>query len=474
MYRYLISLAATVAAAAALLTGPGAAAGSRPAAGAGPASGTWGRAQEVPGTGAHNAGGLARADAVSCTAPGDCVAGGSYSPTSRTGQPYVASQAKGTWQTAQKILGPTGGAAIGSVSCPAPGDCSAVSYGTYAVGETNGIWGKAIQVPGLAALNQGNSAAFTEVSCASPGNCGAGGFYSDSAGNNQAFVVSQTHGTWGTAEEVPGTAALNKLGFAQVDSVSCASAGNCSAAGFYAVKKREQAGFVVNETHGTWGTAQVLHISAGTDPVIGWVSCTSAGNCAGGGGYLDRSGAVQAFVATETGGIWGNAEEVPGIAALNQGHSAIISSLSCPAAGNCGAGGSYTDSAGKYQVFVVSETNGTWGTAEQVPGTAALNRGKFPLAEFNTVSCASVGNCSAGGLYTDRAEKYQAFVVGETNGTWGDAQTVPRTAALNTGGGAAVFSVSCTSAAHCSAGGYYSVLHADGIVTQEAFVVTET
>jgi hypothetical protein len=40
-------------------------------------------------------------------------------------------------------------------------------------------------------------------------------------------------GTWHTAQKVPGTATLNKGGNAQVYSVSCVSAGNCSAGGYY-------------------------------------------------------------------------------------------------------------------------------------------------------------------------------------------------------------------------------------------------
>jgi hypothetical protein len=40
-------------------------------------------------------------------------------------------------------------------------------------------------------------------------------------------------GTWHTAQKVPGAATLNKGGEAQVQSVSCASAGNCSAGGYY-------------------------------------------------------------------------------------------------------------------------------------------------------------------------------------------------------------------------------------------------
>ena len=33
------------------------------------------------------------------------------------------------------------------------------------------------------------------MSCASAGNCSAGGYYTDSSGHRQAFVVSEVNGT---------------------------------------------------------------------------------------------------------------------------------------------------------------------------------------------------------------------------------------------------------------------------------------
>ena len=75
------------------------------------------------------------------------------------------------------------------------------------------------------------------------------------------------------------------------------------------------------------------------------------------------------------GGTWGRAEEVPGTAALNKGGSAFISSVSCASKANCSAGGDYVDASSNDQVFVVGEVKGTWGRAEEVPGTAALNKG---------------------------------------------------------------------------------------------------
>ena len=114
-----------------------------------------------------------------------------------------------------------------------------------------------------------------------------------------------------------------------------------------------------------------------------------------------------------SGGTWGKAKEVPGTAALDAGGSAIVHSVSCASAGNCSAGGDYTDGSGHVQAFVVSQVNGRWGKAKEVPGTATPSAG---FAVITSVSCASAGNCSAGGDYTQKAgkQRMQAFVVSET------------------------------------------------------------
>ena len=87
----------------------------------------------------------------------------------------------------------------------------------------------------------------------------------------------------------------------------------------------------------------------------------------------------------------------------------FTNAVSCAAAGTCSAGGFYFDGSGHRQAFVVTEVNGTWGTAQEVPGTAALNQGGN--AETLSVSCAGAGTCAAGGIYTDSSGHHQAFVV---------------------------------------------------------------
>ena len=189
------------------------------------------------------------------------------------------------------------------------------------------------------------------------------------------------------------------------------------------------------------------------------------------GAVLLASGSVAASagVAAASGSNgWGTAWEVPGTAALNQGGVAEVVSVSCAAAGNCGAGGSYRDSSGNFQAFVVNQVNGTWHTAIEVPGTAALNQGGD--AGIRSVSCAAAGNCSAGGSYTDSSGNVQLFVVNQVNGTWHKAIEVPGIAALNQGGEAEITAVSCAAAGSCSAVGDYL----DSSLGQQAFVVSKT
>jgi hypothetical protein len=90
----------------------------------------------------------------------------------------------------------------------------------------------------------------------------------------------------------------------------------------------------------------------------------------------------------------------------------MIVSLSCAAAGDCGAGGVYSDASGLQQAFVANESGGTWGAAQEVPGTAALNPGG--LAGTQAVSCAPAGGCSAGGDYANANMNVQVFVADRT------------------------------------------------------------
>src|SRR5262249_24956874 len=156
---------------------------------------------------------------------------------------------------------------------------------------------------------------------------------------------------------------------------------------------------------------------------------------------------MQVFVADEHDGRWGNARWLPRIAALDRGGHAEVTGLSCSSAGKCAVVGWYPDSANNHQGFAAGERQGTWGGATAIPAVMALNAGAD--AQLWTVSCASAGNCEAGGYYADAAGRHQALLASERNGAWASAIAVPGTDSLNVGGDAAVKAISCPAAGNC-------------------------
>jgi hypothetical protein len=419
------------------------------------AAGVWGRAIAVPGLAALNTGRNADVLTVSCAARGSCAAGGYYQNHGKHG--FVVSESNGRWRQAIEVPGlqalPKGGSQVSEVSCASPGYCAAGGYygnhsrdpyvvttgRGFVASERNGRWHRAVQVPSLGTLNKGGNAAVSSVSCASRGSCAAVGFYTDSGGHQQGFVAVEQNGVWGKAVEVPGLGALNTGGSAEVSSVSCASPGNCAAGGYYAAG--HQQAFVVGEQNGSWGTAQQAAgnlAGPGGDAFVDTVSCGSPGNCAAGGQFNKLASGDQAFVISEVNGTWAAARAVAGTLSCCGG--AQVTSVSCASAGNCAAGGQY-DYGGYNAAFLVNEKNGAWGKLIYVPGLNAVSRDAY----LSSVSCASAGNCAAGGT-----DDEGVFLAIEKNGVWGKETTVPGALPIE-----AVHSVSCASAGSCVAGGSY-------------------
>src|SRR6266568_3525651 len=398
-------------------------------------------AAALPGTGCARA-----APATTAPMPG----------TTRVSTPAAAVRPAGLWGRAIAVPGLAAlnkgrNAGVSSVSCASLGSCAAVGGYTDGGGhrqgfvavEENSVWGRAAEVPGLGFLNEGGHAGVSSVSCGSAGSCAAVGDYTDGSGHQQGFVAVEENSVWGRAAEVPGLGALNQGGAAYVSSVSCASPGSCAAGGDYrAGAVGNWYAFVVSEQNGSWGTARQvagnLSTGPGGDAGVDTVSCGSPGNCAAGGQYGNASG-DQAFVISEVNGTWAAAQAVAGTRSSTGG--AQVTSVSCASAGNCAAGGQF-DYGGYNAAFLVNEKNGAWGKLIYVPGLNAVSRDAY----LNSVSCASPGNCAAGGDYD-----LGVFVAIEKNGVWGKETTVPGALPVE-----AVHSVSCASAGSCVAGGSYA------------------
>jgi hypothetical protein len=369
---------------------------------------------------------------VSCAAAGNCVADGSSSGTA-----YVLSEVHGAWGSARAVAsnlyqgGPADGTAA---SCGSPGNCigggSGIGRGqtpsAFIVQDKHGVWRTAFVVADL-------GLSLTSASCGSAGNCVTGG--ADLIGQDTvgAFMVAEVNGHWAQ----PSDLGFNGGGFATVTSVSCSSAGNCAVGGY------GDSAFLAIERDGHWGSGfRVGGNLSSAGAVLTSVSCAAEGSCGAGGYYVDSAGKFQGFVVNEASGHRGNAIEIP----INRnGQAQLTVAVSCGSAGNCAAGGSFTGPDGAIQGFVLNEVSGRWGALRKVRGLGALNTGG--RAYINAVSCASAGNCTAGGAFTTSTGTHP-FVVSERNGVWGKASEI-----RGLSGNSIVNAVSCASAGNCAAVG---------------------
>jgi len=433
---------------------------------------------------------------ATCAVTGVTVAGASAAAAAgparsgANGRAAASASVGSVWGKAIEVPGTQSlntGKSLAAMSCARPGDCTAAGVyghyrqGVFVVSQVRGTWHRAAELPGLAALNQRGRAAVGDLSCGSRGNCSMTGSYTDGAGHGQAFVASQVGGKWHKAIEAPGTGALEAGGSAAIGPVSCASPGDCTAGGFYRPVPGGAQAFVISQVRGAWGIAApvpgLAALNLGGFALITSISCASPGNCTAVGLYRDGQ-STQAFAVSQVNGTWGQAIEVPGTSALNTGGYAAVTAVSCASAGNCTAIGNVADSGQFAYPFVVSQVNGSWGSATKIPGMTALN--SFGAGQGYTVSCESAGNCVAAGSEGvnngyDFGGGGKPFVVTQVNGIWGRAQHLPGMKQLNTGIDGAVTSVSCPAQGNCSAAGYYGVgTPGDRVYNLEVFVISES
>ncbi|TML37024.1 MAG: hypothetical protein E6G29_02725, partial [Actinobacteria bacterium] len=226
--------------------------------------------------------------------------------------------------------------------------------------------------------------------------------------SSEAFAASWAPGV---EASLPGDAQSNPN--VTPNSVSCASAGNCGAVGYYLDSSNHQQGLLLSETAGTWATGveASLPANAGSDPNVNLtsVSCASAGNCGAVGSYDDSSGHRHGLLLTETAGTWATGVEASLPANAGSNPAVGLSSVSCASAGNCSAVGDYSDSSGHHNGLLLSETAGTWATG--IEASLPANAGSSLFAFLNSVSCVSAGNCSAVGDYDDSSNHHQGLLL---------------------------------------------------------------
>ncbi len=266
---------------------------------------------------------------------------------------------------------------------------------------------------------------------------------------------------WHQAKEVvlPKGAAGIPDGF--LPTLSCLSVRDCVAGGDYATATGVTEGLIVSETNGVWRApiSLVPPVEAGANPdvTIYDVSCGAAGNCAAVGSFLDRARNMMPFTANEVGGRWGRAVELtlPKNALVN-GQSGELRGVDCSSADNCSAVGEYFDNYRAYprsQGFVASEVRGHWSKASEV--TIAPKTNFNPFVSFAQLACSSAGNCVGVGSFIDDHDVTEGLVVNQVRGVWRKGEEISLPEDASAFSDASLSEVSCLAGSTCSALGTF-------------------
>jgi hypothetical protein len=310
-------------------------------------------------------------DSVACPATGDCVAVGSNQSYDDSTQAAVLEEQDGTWTP---------------VPIKLPIDASA-----------GGEWGEYSN--------------FSSVACSSIGNCAAAGTYLTQTGAYEPLVVDETDGTWGSASGITEPTNAGTFGESVLTSVSCPAEGACVAVGnYWTATATAYEWIAVTQVDGVWQQADELALPAAASAAqaqLSSIDCTAVGTCeATGNTGQETTGpsANTALFIAETGGQWGDVTTF-----ADQPTDLLLASISCWSAGNCEAGGAYVGTSDGYIPAAMEEVDGVWGPAAALglPGGASSSG----FAEVTSVSCPAAGQCLAVGSYLESGTHFFAPLV---------------------------------------------------------------
>jgi LPXTG-motif cell wall-anchored protein len=354
----------------------------------------------------------------------------------------------GTPNLAENVSDIQGGGGIEVMDCVSPGNCVAAGhfvlfnlsfdpahYGGFITVQTNGVWSTPVEIPALSAMNDINQGGpvIADISCATASNCVVvgsvpvfvSGVTSYADPNlwccRRAFASVINNGVPSSAAVLPG---LDTSGESSANNVKCFSTGNCITTGFKVVAGQGSL-FSSRLSNGTWSNASLVPGSDSMAPWVSWwdtmwrnlattrLSCSSEGNCTLAGHILRPTNVSDAYVIEMTNGTWSTMGTIPGVANLGAGTGASVSSIDCPAAGECVAIGAFRSSVnigGRYdQPYVAVKSNGVWGDAALLSGLDYANEA-IDAGSVWKVSCAAVGDCAVAGNLASSAQGSRIFV----------------------------------------------------------------
>ena len=282
------------------------------------------------------------------------------------------------------------------------------------------------------------------------------------AGNGHVGIAPAVSGWKSSRLPMPAGALPNSF---MPAAISCYSATVCSGGGGYASISGHHAALLHWSTGVKWTAVEAqLPAGAADDPraAVTSMSCPSASRCFAGGNYSD--GGNRAMVLTWSSAAGWSVRKAPLPAGASPNPDAAVGGMSCPSVTWCTGVGQYSDADGNEDPLLLRRTGGTW-TAKAAP--VRPPDGQHLTAGLTTVACPSTSRCFAGGWQYDSAGQPVPLMLTWFAGRW-MAMKVPLPVGAAVEPSASIGGISCSTTAQCVAVGHY----VGGRENQQGFILT--
>jgi len=351
---------------------------------------------------------------VSCSRAGRCTAVGQYDDLQR-GHGLAESWNGSAWSE-QAVVDPAHsvGSGLSGVSCSAPGRCAAIG-GYLRWQSTIGLtlaysWNDAgWKVAATQNPTGAGTAVLLGVSCPSTDRCVAVGYHENRAGVSKTFAEASAGGRW-RRQRIPSPSHAITT---QLEDVACPSVSACIAVGNLSLVVETQSALVERWDGRRWSIETSVPLPATTYADLTSVSCASADDCTAVGGYTASSGNGLPLAEHWNGVSWAR-ERMPLPAGAR---NARLFGVACPAPAVCVAVGDYGTAAGEHPL--AERWNGTaWAPQhpKDVPHAFA--------AGFSAVSCSSAAACTAVGSDVNAQDRMVPLAERWQPGSW-QLQRIP-------------------------------------------------
>jgi hypothetical protein len=382
-------------------------------------------------------------DSVTCTSASDCWAVGSYYDNADIGTGYrtLIEHWDGTaWViVSSPNKSATGSYLLTSVACVSASDCWAVGDGGGTLTEHwDGTSWAIVSSPNTSAAGFDSLAS---VTCVSASDCWAVG--GSSTDNIYQTLIEHWDGTsWSIVTSANTLPVENNT----ISSVTCASASECWAVGYYEPRgagSAQAAHTLIERWDGTsWTIVTSADTSSTQDNLLHGVTCVPASSCWA-VGHFYNSGLIQTLTEHWDGTSWAIVTSPNTSTTLDN----ELQSVTCVSASDCLAVGYYVGGAGANQTLI-ERWNGTAWAIVASPNTSATE-GNF----LTGVACVSASDCWAVGYYINASNWGQSLIEHWDGTAWAIVGS-PNTSTTQHN---ILVGVTCTSASDCWAVGEHLV-----------------